>query len=112
MGVHLDFAGAQLRLKQLHCGLYQSAQVDGRFLPGRLPREAEQAGDQRLGAARLVSDFVRQGALFLVQWRACQQVSISKHSGERIIQFMGCSTYQLTQRSQLLRLHQLRLQPF
>ena len=113
LGAHVDVEGLPLRLRKPNGGAQQSVQIDrahgGRILLGK----TEQTGYKRLGATCILADSDRQFILFRREWFAKQQqVGISEHGGDGIVQFVRGSAYQLSDRGEFFRLHDLCLQAF
>ncbi len=78
----------------------------GRSLAGK----SEQAGNQRGGAADLLADLRGLRLFQRRQAGRAEQVGVSQHGGERVVDLVGGSAHQLAERGQLLRLNELFLQ--
>ena len=101
LGADFDFESLPLRLREFDGSAQQSVEIDGGHGSRALFGKAEQAGHQRSGAPGMLSDSRRQFALLRGEGRAEQQIGISQHGGDGIVQFMGGAAEQLADRSQL-----------
>src|SRR5208283_1138280 len=108
----LDRIGLRFQLgsKQADGGLQHGVDVEGGKLDRSLTGKSEQARHQRGGAADLLADL--RGLELFLGWQGgrAEQVGVSQHGGERIVDFVGGSAHQLAEGSQLLGLYKLLLQ--
>src|SRR5260221_7689488 len=110
----IEAAGNGLRFElgseQPHSGLQHGIDLNG-GKPGRsLTGKREQAGNQRGCAANLLADLCSLELLLGWQVGGAEQVGVSQHGGQGIVDLVGCSAHQLTERGQLLGLNELVLQ--
>jgi len=77
---------------------------------GALPGEIEQAGHQRSGTTDLLAD--SGGKLLLIGRKLCirQQVGVTEHGGDGIVEFVSGAAHQLADGCQLFGFGDLRLQ--
>src|SRR5258708_750438 len=100
----------ELGSEQPHSGLQHGIDLNG-GKPGRsLTGKREQAGNQRGCAANLLADLCSLELLLGWQVGGAEQVGVSQHGGQGIVDLVGCSAHQLTERGQLLGLNELVLQ--
>ena len=107
-----NFKSLPLRLREFDGGAQQSVEIDGGHRGRALFGETEQTGDQRPGAPGMLPDSPRQFALFRSERRAQEQIGITQHGGDGIVEFVGCAAQQLADGGEFFGLRDLCLQTF
>ncbi len=110
----LEVGGLDFKLgrQQTHRGLENGVYVDGCQFGGRLADKRQQAGDQGSGAAHLSGDGGGYGLFLRRHLGGAQQIGVTQHGGERIVDLVSGAAHQLTERCHLLRVDELGLQVF
>src|SRR5437016_14651592 len=110
MASWLTVASVQVSLCKLNCHFRQCIDVQRCLLAGDLLGKAKQAGDEKLCVPYLVSNSFRKVALLAAERCFSEQVRISEHRRERIVDFVRSASHKLAKRGQFFRFNQLLLQ--
>ena len=115
-GLELSFNAnmivVQIQGMELQGIRHDGVDIQEHALRRNLPGKAEQAGNELLGAPRLVADLAGQRFRRLARGRIFgEQVRIAEYGREGVVDFVSRPGGELPERYQLLRLHQLCLEP-
>ncbi len=99
LSAHFNLETLPLRLRKFDGSAQQGIEIYGSHRGRALFGKTEQAGDQRSGAAGMLSDPRRQLMLFRGESCRQQEIGIAQHGGDGVVQFVGGARYQLSDRS-------------